>query len=86
LWFLCYFLPFVLQIKSDDLELTIAWAEGAKTQVTLATSAVAKVDKSSYGVTLKAEPEHKQLGFKLKSAIGKVAAAIKELKDEDIER
>lgn len=44
------------------------------------------MDKSSYGVTLKAEPEHKQLGKKLTSAIGAVTAAIKALRDEEIER
>uniref|UniRef100_A0A0B7BCJ2 Isoleucine--tRNA ligase, cytoplasmic n=1 Tax=Arion vulgaris TaxID=1028688 RepID=A0A0B7BCJ2_9EUPU len=44
------------------------------------------MDKSSYGVTLKAEPEHKQLGKKLTSALGVVTAAIKKLTDEDIQK
>jgi len=39
-------------------------------------------DKASYGVTLRAEPDHKTLGFRLKGAFKPVMAEIKELSDQ----
>ncbi|GFO21874.1 isoleucine--tRNA ligase, cytoplasmic [Plakobranchus ocellatus] len=44
------------------------------------------MDKSAYGVRLRAEPDHKQLGKKLMSALKEVTPAIKALTDEQIER
>jgi isoleucyl-tRNA synthetase len=38
-------------------------------------------DKASYGVTLRAEPDHKTLGFRLKGAFKSVMAEIKTLSD-----
>jgi len=39
-------------------------------------------DKASYGVTLRAEPDHKTLGFRLKGDFKPVMAEIKQLSDE----
>jgi len=39
-------------------------------------------DKASYGVTLRAEPDHKTLGLRLKGAFKPVMAEIKELSDQ----
>jgi len=39
-------------------------------------------DKASYGVTLRAEPDHKTLGFRLKGAFKPVMAEIKTLSDK----
>merc|ERR1711963_211658 len=39
-------------------------------------------DKASYGVTLRAEPDHKPLGFRLKGDFKPVMAEIKQLSDE----
>ncbi|XP_014485921.1 PREDICTED: isoleucine--tRNA ligase, cytoplasmic [Dinoponera quadriceps] len=39
-------------------------------------------DKERYGVTLRAEPDHKSLGARLKGEFKRVAQAIKELSDE----
>jgi len=41
-------------------------------------------DKSSYGVTLRAEPDHKTLGLRLKGAFKSVMAEIKQLSDEAV--
>jgi len=41
-------------------------------------------DKASYGVTLRAEPDHKTLGLRLKGAFKAVMAEIKTLKDETL--
>jgi len=41
-------------------------------------------DKTSYGVTLRAEPDHKTLGFRLKGAFKPVMAEIKTLSDEKL--
>ena len=41
-------------------------------------------DKASYGVTLRAEPDHKTLGLRLKGAFKAVMAEIKTLSDETI--
>jgi len=41
-------------------------------------------DKASYGVTLRAEPDHKTLGFRLKGAFKSVMAEIKTLSDETL--
>ncbi|XP_017778739.1 PREDICTED: isoleucine--tRNA ligase, cytoplasmic isoform X4 [Nicrophorus vespilloides] len=41
-------------------------------------------DKSKYGVTLRAEPDHKTLGLRLKNDFKKVTAAIKALNDAEI--
>merc|ERR1712137_1237612 len=38
-------------------------------------------DKASYGVTLRAEPDHKPLGFRLKGDFKPVMAEIKKLSD-----
>ncbi|XP_058810713.1 isoleucine--tRNA ligase, cytoplasmic [Phymastichus coffea] len=42
-------------------------------------------DKKKYGVTLRAEPDHKTLGARLKGEFKVVAAAIKELTDEELQ-
>ncbi|XP_075235221.1 isoleucyl-tRNA synthetase [Lycorma delicatula] len=42
-------------------------------------------DKLKYGVSLRAEPDHKTLGARLKSAFKPVMAAIKELSDEQLQ-
>lgn len=42
-------------------------------------------DKEKYGVHLRAEPDHKTLGVRLKSAFKSVAAKIKELSDSDLQ-
>lgn len=42
-------------------------------------------DKKKYGVTLRAEPDHKTLGARLKSDFKSVAAAIKELSDAQLQ-
>ncbi|XP_059150471.1 isoleucine--tRNA ligase, cytoplasmic-like [Physella acuta] len=44
------------------------------------------MDKNLYGVQLKAEPDHRQLGKRLGSALSAVTNHIKALKDEEIER
>ncbi|XP_005110126.1 isoleucine--tRNA ligase, cytoplasmic [Aplysia californica] len=44
------------------------------------------LDKDQYGVRLRAEPDHRQLGQKLTSALGTVTPAIKALTDEEIEK
>ena len=41
-------------------------------------------DKASYGVTLRAEPDHKTLGLRLKGAFKAVMAEIKTLSDETL--
>lgn len=41
-------------------------------------------DKSEFGITLRAEPDHKVLGLRLKQDFKVVAQAIKELKDSEI--
>merc|ERR1711881_35943 len=41
-------------------------------------------DKASYGVTLRAEPDHKTLGLRLKGAFKPVMAEIKTLSDEKL--
>ena len=41
-------------------------------------------DKASYGVTLRAEPDHKTLGLRLKGAFKPVMAEIKQLSDQVI--
>ncbi|KAH8258701.1 hypothetical protein KR038_004332 [Drosophila bunnanda] len=43
-------------------------------------------DKEKYGVTLRAEPDHKTLGQRLKGNFKAVMAAIKALKDDEIQR
>ncbi|KAM7358022.1 isoleucyl-tRNA synthetase isoform 1-T2 [Cochliomyia hominivorax] len=43
-------------------------------------------DKEKYGVTLRAEPDHKSLGQRLKGNFKSVMAAIKALKDEEIQK
>lgn len=43
-------------------------------------------DKRTYGVTLRAEPDHKTLGARLKGAFKTVMQAIKELTDEEIQK
>ena len=43
------------------------------------------MDKSAYGVKLRAEPDHRQLGKKLGSALKEITPAIKALTDEQIE-
>ena len=42
-------------------------------------------DKKAYGVTLKAEPDHKTLGLRLKNAFKPVTAAIKQLTDAQLQ-
>ena len=42
-------------------------------------------DKKKYGVTLRAEPDHKTLGARLKGAFKPVMQAIKELSDEQVQ-
>lgn len=46
----------------------------------------ATTDKEKYGVTLKAEPDHKNLGARLKGEFKAVMAAIKELSNEELEK
>ncbi|KAI9588356.1 isoleucine--tRNA ligase, cytoplasmic [Glossina fuscipes] len=43
-------------------------------------------DKEKYGVTMRAEPDHKVLGQRLKSNFKSVLAAIKSLTDDDIQK
>lgn len=43
-------------------------------------------DKEKYGVTLRAEPDHKNLGARLKGEFKSVMAAIKELTDEELQK
>ena len=43
-------------------------------------------DKEKYGVSLKAEPDHKSLGARLKGEFKSIAAAIKELSDEELQK
>lgn len=43
-------------------------------------------DKQAYGVTLRAEPDHKTLGARLKGAFKAVTAEIKNLSDEQLQR
>jgi len=43
-------------------------------------------DKKKYGVTLRAEPDHKTLGARLKGDFKPVMQAIKELKDADLQQ
>ncbi|XP_071568513.1 isoleucine--tRNA ligase, cytoplasmic [Temnothorax nylanderi] len=43
-------------------------------------------DKQKYGVTLKAEPDHKTLGARLKGEFKQIIQAIKELSDEQLQR
>lgn len=43
-------------------------------------------DKEKYGVTLRAEPDHKTLGFRLKGDFKKVTVAIQQLTDPEIEK
>lgn len=43
-------------------------------------------DKEKYGVTLRAEPDHKTLGARLKGEFKRVTQAIKELSDEQLRR
>uniref|UniRef100_A0A1I8P093 Isoleucine--tRNA ligase, cytoplasmic n=1 Tax=Stomoxys calcitrans TaxID=35570 RepID=A0A1I8P093_STOCA len=43
-------------------------------------------DKEKYGVTLRAEPDHKTLGQRLKGNFKSVMAAIKALKDDEIQK
>ncbi|XP_026849704.1 isoleucine--tRNA ligase, cytoplasmic [Drosophila persimilis] len=43
-------------------------------------------DKEKYGVTLRAEPDHKTLGQRLKGNFKAVMAAIKSLKDDEIQK
>ena len=43
------------------------------------------MDKTAYAVRLKAEPDHRQVGKKLGSALKAVTPAIKALTDEQIE-
>uniref|UniRef100_A0A1A9WSN8 Isoleucine--tRNA ligase, cytoplasmic n=1 Tax=Glossina brevipalpis TaxID=37001 RepID=A0A1A9WSN8_9MUSC len=43
-------------------------------------------DKEKYGVTLRAEPDHKALGQRLKGNFKSVLAAIKSLTDDDIQK
>ncbi|XP_039230249.1 isoleucine--tRNA ligase, cytoplasmic [Drosophila yakuba] len=43
-------------------------------------------DKEKYGVTLRAEPDHKALGQRLKGNFKAVMAAIKALKDDEIQK
>lgn len=48
-------------------------------------SIVLSQDKKKYGVTLRAEPDHKLLGIRLKNDVKTVAAKIKELSDNQIQ-
>ncbi|KAL6259440.1 hypothetical protein P5V15_009361 [Pogonomyrmex californicus] len=43
-------------------------------------------DKEKYGVTLRAEPDHKILGARLKSEFKQITQAIKELSDEQLQK
>ena len=43
-------------------------------------------DKDKYGVRLRAEPDHRQLGQKLGKQVGQVTPIIKSLTDSQIER
>ncbi|RZF34931.1 hypothetical protein LSTR_LSTR011425 [Laodelphax striatellus] len=43
-------------------------------------------DKTSYGVMLRAEPDHKTLGARLKAAFKPVMAAVKQLSDEQLQQ
>lgn len=49
-------------------------------------SIVLSQDKKKYGVTLRAEPDHKLLGIRLKNDAKAVALKIKELTDSDIQK
>lgn len=46
----------------------------------------ATTDKEKYGVTLKAEPDHKNLGARLKGEFKAVMAAIKELSNDELQK
>lgn len=43
-------------------------------------------DKEKYGVTLRAEPDHKTLGARLKGEFKSIMQAIKQLSDEDLQK
>ncbi|KAL0129614.1 hypothetical protein PUN28_001706 [Cardiocondyla obscurior] len=45
----------------------------------------ATIDKQKYGVTLRAEPDHKTLGARLKGEFKQIIQAIKELTDEQLQ-